>query len=46
VCCVANVPVIMIAAYGDEEGAVELLTSPIDFALLGQEIDARLDQAA
>ena len=49
-----NVPVIMIAAYGDEntkrhaiaQGAVGLLTKPIDFALLRQEIDARLDQAA
>jgi CheY-like chemotaxis protein len=49
-----NVPVIMITAYGDEDtkryaiaqGAVGLLTKPIDFALLRQEIDARLDQAA
>ena len=49
-----DVPVIMITAYGDaetrrkaiERGAVELLTKPIDFALLRQEIDARLEQAA
>jgi CheY-like chemotaxis protein len=49
-----DVPVIMITAYGDPEtrrkaiegGATGLLTKPIDFALLRQEIDARLDQAA
>ena len=49
-----NVPVIMITAYGDEntkrhviaQGAVGLLTKPIDSAVLRQEIDARLDQAA
>ncbi|MGZ5148317.1 MAG: response regulator [Burkholderiales bacterium] len=49
-----NVPVIMITAYGDEDtkrraiaqGATKLLTKPIDFALLREEIDARLDQAA
>src|SRR3954465_10695816 len=49
-----NVPVIMITAYGDEHtkrhaiahGAVGLLTNPIDFTLLRQEIDARLNQAA
>jgi CheY-like chemotaxis protein len=49
-----DVPVIMITAYGDagtkkeaiERGAVGLLTKPIDFALLRQEIDARLGQAA
>ena len=49
-----NVPVIMITAYGDEDtkrqalaqGANGLLTKPIDFALLRQEIDARLNQAA
>jgi CheY-like chemotaxis protein len=49
-----DVPVIMITAYGDAEtrrkaiegGAVGLLTKPIDFALLRQEIDARLGQAA
>ncbi|MGM4964578.1 response regulator [Tardiphaga sp. 1201_B9_N1_1] len=45
-----DVPVIMITAYGDaetrrkaiEHGAAALLTKPIDFALLRQEIDARL----
>ena len=49
-----NVPVIMITAYGDEQtkrhaiaqGATRLLTKPLDFAVLRQEIDARLDQAA
>jgi CheY-like chemotaxis protein len=49
-----NVPVIMITAYGDEntkrhaiaEGAVGLLTKPIDFAVLRREIDARLEKAA
>ncbi|MBR1166562.1 MULTISPECIES: response regulator [Bradyrhizobium] len=49
-----DVPVIMITAYGDaetrrkaiERGAVGLLTKPIDFALLRQEIDTRLEQAA
>ena len=49
-----NVPVIMITAYGDadtkrkalERGAVGLLTKPIDFSLLRQEIDTRLGQAA
>jgi len=49
-----DVPVIMITAYGDEatkryaiaQGAVGLLTKPIDFTLLREEIDARLDQAA
>jgi CheY-like chemotaxis protein len=49
-----NVPVIMITAYGDEntrrnaiaQGAIGLLTKPIDFGLLRQEIDARLDKAA
>jgi CheY-like chemotaxis protein len=49
-----TVPVIMITAYGDEDtkrhaiaqGATGLLTKPIDFSLLRQEIDARLDQAA
>jgi DNA-binding response OmpR family regulator len=50
----ANVPVIMITAYGDETtkkkaaelGAAGLLTKPIDFELLRQEIDKRLQQAA
>ena len=49
-----GVPVIMITAYGDadtkrkalEGGAAGLLTKPIDFALLRQEIDTRLEQAA
>ncbi|TPQ31261.1 response regulator [Bradyrhizobium guangdongense] len=49
-----DVPVIMITAYGDaetrkkaiERGADGLLTKPIDFALLRQEIDSRLGQAA
>jgi CheY-like chemotaxis protein len=49
-----DVPVIMITAYGDaetkrtalERGATDLLTKPIDFALLRHEIDARLGQAA
>ena len=49
-----DVPVIMITAYGDtetrrkaiERGAEGLLTKPIDFALLRQEIDTRLGQLA
>jgi DNA-binding NtrC family response regulator len=49
-----NVPVIMITAYGDattktkvmELGAAGLLTKPIDFGVLHQEIDQRLQQAA
>jgi CheY-like chemotaxis protein len=49
-----DVPVIMITAYGDDEtrktalerGAEGLLTKPIDFGQLRQEIDARLGQAA
>lgn len=49
-----DVPVIMITAYGDAEtrrkalanGAADLLTKPIDFAALRQEIDARLEQVA
>jgi CheY-like chemotaxis protein len=49
-----EVPVIMITAYGDaetkrkalESGAEGLLTKPIDFALLREEIDTRLAQAA
>jgi len=48
-----DVPVIMITAYGDaetrrkalEHGAEGLLTKPIDFAQLRQEIDTRLGQA-
>jgi CheY-like chemotaxis protein len=49
-----DVPVIMITAYGDPEtkrkaiagGATGLLTKPIDFALLREEIDTRLVQAS
>jgi CheY-like chemotaxis protein len=49
-----NVPVIMISAFGDEAtkknaaqlGAAGLLTKPIDFSLLRQEIDVRLERAA
>ncbi len=48
-----DVPVIMITAYGDadtrrkaiENGASGLLTKPIDFSLLREEIDTRLAQA-
>ena len=48
-----DVPVIMITAYGDPEtrrkaiegGATGLLTKPIDFAVLREEIDTRLGQA-
>ena len=48
-----DVPVIMITAYGDDKtkqqaldkGAVGLLTKPIDFDLLRQEIDTRIGQA-
>jgi CheY-like chemotaxis protein len=48
-----HVPVIMITAYGDAEtkrkamasGATGLLTKPIDFSLLREEIDTRLAQA-
>jgi len=49
-----EVPVIMITAYGDaetrrkaiERGAAGLLTKPIDFALVRQEIDTRIEKAA
>ena len=49
-----RVPVSMITVYGDEDakrraiaqGAVGLLTNPIDFAVLRQEIDTRLDKGA
>ena len=49
-----SVPVIMITAYGDEAtrkkaadlGAAGLLTKPIDFGLLREEIDERLQRAA
>ena len=48
-----DVPVVMITAYGDddtkpkaiESGAEGLLTKPIDFALLREQIDARLGRA-
>lgn len=48
-----NVPVIMISAYGDddtkrkaiESGAEGLLTKPIDFALLREQIDTRLGRS-
>jgi CheY-like chemotaxis protein len=47
-----DVPVIMITAYGDadtkrkalENGAEELLTKPIDFATLRNEIDMRVER--
>lgn len=49
-----DVPVIMITAYGDpetkrraiEDGAEALLTKPIDFAALREEIDMRIGRAA
>lgn len=49
-----SVPVIMITAYGDadtkrtalERGAEALLTKPIDFAALRQEIDTRVGRFA
>ena len=49
-----DVPVIMITAYGDSEtkrkafegGAEALLTKPIDFVSLRNEIDTRVEQAA
>ena len=49
-----NVPVIMITAYGDETtrkraaelGAAGLLPKPIDFGLLRQEIDERLERVS
>jgi CheY-like chemotaxis protein len=49
-----DVPVIMITAYGDTEtrrkaiegGAETLLTKPIDFALLRNEIDSLVARAA
>jgi CheY-like chemotaxis protein len=48
-----DVPVIMITAYGDPEtkrkaiegGAEGLLAKPIDFTLLREEIDTRLERA-
>jgi CheY-like chemotaxis protein len=49
-----DVPVIMITAYGDaetkrkalENGAEALLTKPIDFTMLRNEIDIRVERAA
>ena len=49
-----DVPVIMITAYGDadtkrralENGAEALLTKPIDFVVLREEIEMRLERAA
>ncbi len=49
-----DVPVIMITAYGDSEtkrkalenGAEALLTKPIDFMLLRDEIETRIERAA
>jgi CheY-like chemotaxis protein len=49
-----NVPVIMVTAYGDEAtrkkatelGAAGFLTKPIDFVLLRQEIDQRMERTA
>ena len=49
-----DVPIIMITAYGDaetkrkalENGAEALLTKPIDFASLRNEIDTRVERAA
>jgi CheY-like chemotaxis protein len=49
-----DVPIVMITAYGDPEtkrkaiegGAKGLLTKPIDFALLREEIETRLKQAS
>ena len=49
-----DVPVILITAYGDPEtkrraiegGATGLLTKPIDFTSLREEIDARLERAS
>ena len=49
-----DIPVIMITAYGDaetkrkalENGAEALLTKPIDFATLRNEIDLRVERAA
>ena len=49
-----DVPVVMITAYGDaetkrkalENGAEALLTKPIDFTMLRNEIDTRVERAA
>jgi len=50
----ADVPIVMITAYGDagtrrqalEKGAEALLTKPIDFGTLRIEIDTRVERAA
>ena len=49
-----DVPVILITAYGDaetkrkalENGAAALLTKPLDFSVLREEIEARLGWSA
>ncbi len=49
-----DIPVIMITTYGDaqtkrkalESGAEALLTKPIDFAMLRNEIDMQVERAA
>ena len=49
-----DIPIIMITAYGDaetrgkalESGAEALLTKPIDFVILRNEIEARVERAA
>ena len=49
-----DVPIVMITAYGDSEtkrkviegGATGLLTKPIDFTVLREEIDTRLERAS
>jgi DNA-binding response OmpR family regulator len=49
-----DVPIIMITAYGDaetkhkalESGAEALLPKPIDFVMLRNEIDMRIERAA
>jgi CheY-like chemotaxis protein len=49
-----DVPIIMITAYGDAEtkrkalegGAEALLTKPIDFAMLRNEVETRIERAA
>ena len=49
-----DVPIVMITAYGDaetkrkalENGAEALLTKPIDFTMLRNEIDTRVERAA
>ena len=49
-----DVPVIMITAYGDADtkrralvgGAEALITKPIDFAVLREEIETRIERTA